>query len=148
METSSVDVMDERALLEKFVTAKTRLNKADAEKSDAEKEFEIARAQLADSLQERGAKTTAKYPGIGSVTMLEPRVQASYDKEREQDLFNFIKENGEAELVKLTVHPQSLNGFVSRMLKGEKGIPEFLNYYLRPSLRLNAWKSSKVLNEV
>lgn len=127
----------EKDLLIDLRKAKLRLEQAIKEKTMAEKEFDKLEAIIVEMLTEKDAKVTAKYDGIGSVTLLKPLVRAEYKKEFEPQVFDFLKTKGEDTLIKLTVHPQSFYGFVGRCLERGDKLPEFITYYLQPSIRCN-----------
>ena len=135
-------VISEKDQLIKLREAKFKLEKAKQEQTEAQKEYDKQEAIIVEMLTEKDAKTTAKYYGIGSVTLMAPLVQAQTDKEHEEELFRFVKEKGESAIIKLAIHPQSLNGFVGRCLDRGEVLPDFLTYYLQPSIRCNFEKGS------
>ncbi len=128
---------NEKDLLIQLRVAKFRLEDAIKEKTEAQREFDRLEAVLVEMLTEKDAKTTANYDGIGSVTLLKPLVRAEYDKNRESELFEFVKSKGEEAIIKLSIHPQSLYGFVGRCLDRGDLVPEFVKYWLQPSIRCN-----------
>lgn len=128
----------EREILESFVIAKKRLDELDEARKAAQLEYDRAESQLVQSLIDREAKSTAKYEGLGFATLSKPKVYASYDKTKEPEVFSFIEQQGEKELIKLTVHPQTLNGFVGRLIEGGIGVPEYMTYYLKQGVRFYA----------
>jgi hypothetical protein len=130
-------VMTEKDLLIKLREAKFKKEFLESELKAATAEFDKQEAILVEMLTEKDAKTTAKYDGIGSVTLLAPLVRAQTNKEYEGELFEFVKTKGEEAIIKLAIHPQSLNGFVGRCLDRGDQLPEFLTYYLQPSIRCN-----------
>lgn len=130
-------VMTEKDQLIKLREAKFRLEKSKLEQTEAQKEYDKQEAIIVEMLTEKDAQTTAKYDGIGSVTLLAPLVRAQTNKEHEEELFEFVKKKGEGAIIKLNIHPQSLNGFVGRCLDRGDKLPEFLSYYLQPSIRCN-----------
>jgi hypothetical protein len=130
-------VMTEKDLLIKLRETKFKLEDTTKAKTEAQKEFDRLEAILVETLTEKDAKTTAKYDGIGSVTLLAPLVRAQTNKEHEEELFEFVKQRGEEAIIKFAIHPQSLNGFVGRCLDRGDQLPEFLTYYLQPNTQCN-----------
>jgi hypothetical protein len=134
-------VMTEKDLLIKLREAKFNKEYLEVQLKAATMEYDKQEAILVEMLTEKDAKTTAKYDGIGSVTLLAPLVRAQSNKEYEGELFEFVKDKGEGAIIKLSIHPQSLNGFVGRCLDRGDLLPEFLKYYLQPSVRCNFVKN-------
>lgn len=137
----------EKELLEKFVNAKKRHEELELAEKQAKTELEQAETLLVQSLIDREAKATAKYEGLGFASLAKPRVYASFDKEREEEVFSFVKDQGEGELIKLSIHPQSLNGFVGRVLENGNAIPlirigeeetPLIKYFLKQGVRFYA----------
>jgi len=134
-------VMTEKDLLIKLREAKFNKEYLESELKKATIEFDRFEAILVEMLTEKDAKTTAKYDGIGSVTLLAPLVRTQTNKEFEEELFEFVKQKGEEAIIKLAIHPQSLNGFVGRCLDRGDRLPDFLTYYLQPNTRCNFVKN-------
>lgn len=93
--------------------------------------------QLIEALQASGATSTAKYDGVGSFTMLKPRVYASFNKEFETEMFEFLRSEGRQDLIKPSIHPKSLSAFVSEKLEKNESLPEFVTHYNAQTLRFN-----------
>ena len=101
-----------------------------------------AEAQLIEALNATGAVSTAKYEGIGSFTKLKPRVYASYRKENESVVFDWLRGKGREDLIKPSVHSQSLSALVAELLEKGDPIPQageepLITYYSAESLRFN-----------
>ena len=130
--------LTERDLVIRFRDAKTKRDEARDVLEKANKEYETAESQLAEALAAQGKKTTAKYEGIGHVTLVKPRLYASCQKENEDQLFAFLREAERGDLIKEAVHSGSLSSFVGQMIEEGQAVPEYINYYLKTSLRLTA----------
>ncbi len=128
-------VMTELVLVEQFRDAKRRKEQAEEALRAASMEADKAERELIEMLEAKGATTTAKYQGIGFVTLTKPRVFASYPKENQGALFAFLKERGREDLIKEAVAPQSLSGFVKELLEGGEPVPECITYYLKAGAR-------------
>ena len=51
-------------------------------------------------------------------------------------MFEFLQAQNREDLIKTTVMPQSLSSFTSECIEQGIEIPEFITYYLKPSIRL------------
>ena len=87
-------------------------------------------------MESNSAVATAKYEGIGYAQIQKPRLYASCKEENMERLFEFLKEQGREDLIKTTVLPQSLSSFTSECIETGAEVPEFVSYYLKPSIRL------------
>lgn len=127
--------MDERELLVEYIAARDKLDKLKEELTETQKNFDEKENRLVTMLVDKEATSTARYEGVGFATLTKPRLFASYSKEYEQDVFRLIEEEGEKELVKLTVHASSLSGFIGRLIENGKGVPDFIQYYMKQGVR-------------
>lgn len=128
-------VMTELALVETFRDAKRRKEQAEEALKAASVDCDKAERELIEMLEAKGATTTAKYQGVGFVTLAKPRVFASYVKENQGAVFGFLKDRGREDLIKETVAPQSLSGFVKELLEGGEPVPGCISYYLKAGAR-------------
>lgn len=126
----------EKDLVVKFKEAKDRLEKIKAEKVEAQKEFDRIEDELCRVLMENDATSTARYEGVGFVSLEKPRLFASYSKDNEETVFRSIREAGDGSIIKETVAAVSLSSFVTRMIEEGKEIPEGITYYLKQKAKL------------
>jgi hypothetical protein len=132
--------MNEKELLSNLILLKAR--KAEMENALASVTGEIQKTEVAiiDFLEANNADSTANYDGIGKASLSKPVVYAHVTKENEEKLFQFLKDEGMESVIKNSVHIRTLSAFIAeRIGLGEK-IPEFINYYLKPTLRVYAAK--------
>lgn len=132
--------MTEKELVEKYVSHRRLVEKLEEELKQEKQYLESTTQELIESMTARDAMTTAKYDGIGSVSLSKPRVFASYDKAVEDVVFDFIESVERAEIIKPTIHPASLSSFVSEMLEQGKAIPECITYYIKQGVKFNSIK--------
>lgn len=125
----------ERDLVLKFREARLAKKAAETALEDANRIYMDAESALIESLQARDADATARYDGIGYVSLAKPRLYARFDKEAEPQVFEFLKTENRSDLIKETVNPASLSGFVGERLGEGKSVPEFIKYYLKASVR-------------
>lgn len=129
------EVLTEFDLVEKFRDAKLKKDEVEKTLEIVTAEYDKAEAELIELLNAKNATKTAEYEGVGHVTLLKPKLYASVLKENQDKLFSFLREFKRDDLIKEVVNSQSLSGFVKETLESGKKIPEFINYYLKPSAR-------------
>ena len=139
--------MNEKEILENYVHAKRRHSEIEEAEKSAKAVLEQAESLLVQSLIDREAKATAKYDGLGFASLAKPKVYANYAKENEDKVFKFVEDQGEKEIIKLSIHPQTLNGFVGRLIEVGASIPllpvgdqqlPLIAYYLKQGVRFYA----------
>ena len=126
--------MTERELVLEYKLAKDDLERLEDDSKKAKARFEIAQAKLIEELQSKGASKTAKYDGVGTITLMKPSVGAK--SENEDVLFDYLKQIGRDDLIKPTVHHKTLSSFVKEMLDAGMEIPDFIEYWFKQSTRL------------
>lgn len=129
-------VATERDLVIKFRDAKRKKADLELQLAEAQKSLDSAELALIELLESGDKKSSAKYEGIGFVTIKKPRLYASCDKEHELELFEFLKSEGRADLIKTAVNSQSLSSFVGERLENGKSVPEFIKQFFKTSLQL------------
>lgn len=130
--------MNEVDLLYEYTDARKNRDRLKALLEDAQERLNQAESRLIETLQEKGATATAKYDGLGYVALSKPKVYASYRKEDEEQVFNYLRSIGENDIIKDSVHPSSLSSVVARLIEDGREIPDQVNYYLKTGLRLYA----------
>lgn len=133
-----MSAITEYDLIVMFKEAKDKVDKLDEQLSLAKKERDEAEQKLLELMQAEGKESSAKYEGLGFITVTKPVVYASFIKENEPVVFDFLKSVDRADLIKETVNTRSLSSFVKEILEEGKPIPEFINYYLKSGIRFYA----------
>lgn len=128
--------MTEKNLLYKLKTAKARRESCKEAFEKAKHDYDIAEQDLLDHLEGLEATATAKYEDLGYAMIPKPRLYASCNAENQESLFEFLKEQGREDLIKVSVNAQSLSSFTKEQIEEGGYIPEFINYYLKSSIRL------------
>lgn len=126
----------ERDLVLAFSQARKHLDKIKEEEKEAQKSFDKAESALMEFLESRSAISTAKYEGLGYVQIQKPRLYASYKAENYEKLAGFLVSKDRGDLIKTTVLASSLSGYVAECIKQGVELPDFINYYLKPVVRL------------
>lgn len=130
--------MNERDILIEYAELKKRKEDTENAAKEAALQFEVAQYRIINMLIDRNADSTGRYPGIGFASLSKPKIYASYDKNGEEKVFEFIEEAGEAELIKPTVHPASFSSFVGRCITEGREMPNEIEFYLKDGVRFYA----------
>jgi hypothetical protein len=130
--------MSEFDLVVKLRDARLKRDELEESLKTAKSEYDSLEQALIEAMTANGQEATARYEGLGYVRMMKPRLFASFRKENEDQVFKFLEDSGRADLIKPTVHAGSLSSYVSELVEAGSKIPETINYYLKPSLRLFA----------
>lgn len=126
--------MNERDLVLEYTKAKEEVEALEEALKKAKDRFDKAQGKLVEELQTKGASQTAKYDGLGRITILKPLIGARC--ENEEKLFDYLKQIARDDLMKVTVHHKTLSSFVKEMLDGGQEIPDFIEYWFKHSTRL------------
>jgi hypothetical protein len=126
----------EKELLEEYAQAKSESDKFQEKAKIAKQRLEAAEFNLTQFMTDSEIKSTAKYDGIGHATLTTPKLRyCNYDKNKEHELFNFIHEQGEGDLIKTQINPTSFRAFVGRMIKSGTPLPNYLDYEVKDCVR-------------
>lgn len=102
----------------------------------ARQKLEFTKQQLIEVMTSQSKERTATYEGIGFVSLMRPKVRARVLKENESLLFEFLASVGRDDIIKETVNAHTLSSFVKERLENGEEVPDFINYYLQPDVRL------------
>ena len=126
----------ERDLVLRFKLARERRDQLKDDLKSAQEELDQTEFRLIEFLESHSAVSTAKYEGLGYAQIQKPRLYANCRQENMDDLMEFLQMQNREDLIKTTVMPQSLSSFTSECIEQGIEIPEFITYYLKPSIRL------------
>jgi len=128
-------IITERDLVIKFRDARKKKDEAKKAATKAQLEFDTVSNALIEALHAQDKTSSAKYEGIGYCGLVKPRLYASFDKDNEAAIFEYLRSVDRDDLIKPTVNAQSLSTFVKeRVEKGEK-LPEVIKYHIQESAR-------------
>lgn len=126
--------MTEKDLVAEYRAAKDEVEMLEEKLKTAKDRFDKAQLKLVDELQTKQASKTAKYEGLGCVTLKKPSVGAR--AKDEEKLFDYLRKIGRDDLLKLTCHHRSLSSFAKEMLDEGKELPDFIDVWFKPNTML------------
>lgn len=128
--------MEEKELVAEYRASKELMESLEEQLKEAKDRFEKAQKTLVDDLKLRQATQTAKYDGLGRVTLKKPIVGARSTDE--DALFAYLKQIGREDLIKQTVHHRTLSAFVKESLENgtSDSLPVFIEYWFKDSTML------------
>ncbi len=85
--------------------------------------------RLMKLLEDDEKKSSAKYEGVGHVTIVEGAAQASIEKGRQPEVLEYLNKIGRVDMIKTTVHSATLSVFVRDCLKQNLEIPPGVTFY-------------------
>lgn len=130
MENATLD--RERELVEKLRDAKERKARAEAEFELAKETLYKVENELIELLDDQGKKSTAKYEGLGYVTIPKGRIYASFIEGQEEiALLEIDRSFGRGDMIKRTVHVASLSSFVKELIEKNSPLPKGVTFYER-----------------
>ena len=118
--------MNERELVMHYRNAKLTHQNLKESLASAQESLDKAEHALIELLESKDAKSTAKYIGVGYVTMVKPHLYARYVKDNETEVFAFVHSAGRGDMIKPTIHTQSLSNFVKDCIAEGKDVPEYI----------------------
>ena len=128
--------MTERELLIALKTARQQLTDVKLALKDCQAVYDKAESELIDHLTSIQADGTSRYDGIGYALMVKPRIYASCLVENKERLKYYLKSKGREDLIKEDIPAPSLSAYVGELVESGNTIPEFINYYLKTSLKI------------
>ena len=126
-----------RQFVEAYVIARRKYEELQANADAANAAYREAYGKLAVFMQEGGLKTL-KYDDLGAVTLKEPTVRPNILKENQDKLFEYVRSIGREDVIKANIHPSTLGALIRGLLAEGQALPEFVGYYLEPSLMYRA----------
>lgn len=113
--------LQERA--QQFLVLKTQLEVAKAETSAIQKEFDNLRQVIIPDEMDTAGISSVNFPGIGRLT-LTADLFAGIQPEQQQAAYQWLRDNGHADLIKDYVHPSTLKAFIKELMERGENLPE------------------------
>lgn len=128
--------MDEKEMLIQLKLARQKCDELKSQSVEADRELDRIETQIVDYLEAKQASSSAKYDGIGYVTIEKPKLHASVNKEDRPKLIEYLKNLGKSDLVIETIPNKSLNEFVKECLTEGFELPDYINHYFERVVKL------------
>lgn len=119
----------ERQLMESFLEARATVDRMTEELKEATKTRDDIEATLIKILQDEGKNATARYEGLGHLTLINGAAHASIQKGWQGAVKDYLKAIGREDLIKETIAAASLSAFVRECLKQNTEIPPGVTFY-------------------
>jgi len=126
----------ERQLVEKFLVLDADAKRLSAIAEEKKRERDTIEAELLELLNDEGKKASARYEGVGHVTVLDPVVSSAYVLDGQDEiLFSYLRDIEREDLIKTIVNHSSLAALLTQHIKEGKEIPSCLGYVMKQKLR-------------
>lgn len=127
---------------DKLVAMVRELRAAKDEKAELEAALKVANGTIRDLAEhkipdymEDNDIDKLSVDGVGTV-FLQQKVYASVKADEREAFYEWLRDNGNGDLVKETVHPSTLNAFAKEQLSEGKALPEMCEARLYPTAML------------
>src|SRR3990167_4188981 len=127
--------MTEKEMVEDYYNKITEKENLDKRLKELNFDINLLKEKIIEDLTERNAKSTAKYSSIGYISLAKDRIHASYDKENEEEIFNYLRDKGYESLIKLTVHHTSFSKLISELIENGEKFPANVKFFLEPQIK-------------
>jgi hypothetical protein len=128
--------MDEREQILRLKELRDAKTDLEAKLTDVKREYVRIESELVESLMADGKEATARYEDAGYCLLMQPKVRANVNKEFEDEFKSYLKSIGRDDIIKETIHPQTLCAFVKGALEDGQQLPDYVSYFLQPQMRL------------
>jgi septal ring factor EnvC (AmiA/AmiB activator) len=128
--------MTERELVIKYSQAKRDITDLKERLSAAQADLNDSEAKLLTMLDEESKNATASYEGVGQIKSQKPKLYASVLAENREVLAEYLNSINRNDMVTKYVFPNTLSSFVKEKIECGETVPDYIQYYLKPSLKL------------
>lgn len=126
---------NERILLEQYASAKKRFAALTLEAKNAEKALKMKERLVVDMLLNKGAVKTAHFEGIGFARLRDEELHAiNVPKQNEPQFFEFVRKVGSGDIIKESIHYQTLKSFLTECLVEEVELPSYVYFETKRGL--------------
>lgn len=126
---------DEKTLVQKFSELRSAIDEKNEALDQLKEELSVVEYKLLKLLEADNKQSTARYEGIGFISIEKPKLKVSVNKADEDRLFEFVRASDREMFIKESIHPSTLVSFVDELITKGAEIPEFIKYYLQPKLK-------------
>lgn len=129
--------MNEKELVTEIINLKSDIDIKEGDIKLLKEKLDKLTELLLDYAESKEIKTTAKYDGIGSITIPEPQLYASISKENKDDAFKFLKDNNLDGFIEENIHNKVLSREVKRLIDEGIKIPDCIGIFKKKVIRIN-----------
>jgi len=129
---------DKRAMLEAVLEAREEEERVESLLSEVTEKKKNAERELLEHLEVTGEKSVKMETSKGLILMVRSeKLRINVKKEDNDQLLRWVDEDcGRSDMIKPTVHHQTLLSFVNQRLKDGEAVPSFITMYFQPILTL------------
>lgn len=131
-----MEAKSERDLVYMFKEAKKVKDMCTVNLDEAKAKLQELESEIVEFLQDKQATSTSKFEGLGYVQLNKPRLYANCNNENMDQLLEYVKLRGRDDMIKTVVMSQTLSQFIGEMVENGEEVPKFVNYYLKPQVRI------------
>lgn len=124
----------EQNLVQQFGQLEAEVASATLRLKELTKVRDEIESQLMELLDDENKKSSARFDGIGHVTIVKPRPYASIALGQDEILFEHLTEIGREDLIKTTVNASALSALLKQCLESNQDIPPGITYYFKSRL--------------
>ena len=140
METTGTAVVavDINSILADLHRTSKTIDGMELELKNVEKEYQRLEVSVVEYMEEQGLKTITNKDG-SSVTLPDPTLRASVNKEKSEEALKWLGENGYDYAVKPSIKAGTLSRILTERIKTGDHIPhELFNQYFQKTLRVSS----------
>lgn len=127
VELELVKQLKEKRALYEELDEKTKAAKAEYERVYKELHFYLISAQK---------DATSEYKGLGKVRVSESEIIASVNKDHEEELHKYLYDIGREDIIRPSIPWKSLSSLVKELRENGEEVPEYINVYEKPKLKM------------
>lgn len=128
--------MTEKEMVEALFKLRERIDDLEQQRINQEKIYNDIIKELHEYMMLNGLDKTGEYSGIGKIHFDGLRTFATVKKEEEQQLFDWLTNAGMGDIIKPTVHYNTLSSIISQQIEDGLPVPKFVNVYQKPKMKL------------
>lgn len=135
----------EKQLLESYIKAKERYEYLSAELKEAQRDKDIKEQMIVGMLTSKGADATTRFDGLGYAKLRKPVVNvANYPKEKEGEIFTFVRNQGYGDIIKEDIHSTTFRSFIKTCLDEGVDFPKCVFYETKQNITIYGNKKNKI----
>lgn len=130
--------MPEQKMLKEYADARKQVADLTVQLDDAKERRNNAEERLLKFMDDKGIKATAKYDGIGRLTIIAPMLRVSIEEGKDAEAFEYLRSSGEADSIKQSVNWKTLASIMKAKVEANEPLPDCFTYYFQQQSRFEA----------